>query len=114
MKQILLLCLIVVLVSTSVAFNAQVRSRTSGSRLRSSLMMEADKDPLLLRAARGEEVERVPVWMMRQAGRHMKVGILFSCFPSGALRAYLKIQMRRHIQFISQVSNRLTNRPPFA
>lgn len=57
------------------------------------------KNDLLLRALKGEEVERVPVWMMRQAGRYLpeyikireKYGFFERC-QTPALAAEITIQ----------------------
>jgi hypothetical protein len=53
------------------------RLQTKAFGQASSASARSSTEPLLLRAIRGEELERTPVWMMRQAGRHMQVFATF-------------------------------------
>jgi uroporphyrinogen decarboxylase len=71
------------ILGASEAFTPLVSSRTvsalgssTSAEASTTATTDADKqktdDPLLIRAAKGQKTERHPVWMMRQAGRHIK------------------------------------------
>ena len=51
--------------------NTIVRNDRNTSWKTLKVRSSASADPLLLRVARGEQCERPPVWLMRQAGRYM-------------------------------------------
>ncbi|CAN8061721.1 unnamed protein product [Agarophyton chilense] len=67
---------------------------------RASALTTPDVDPLLLRAARGQRVERPPVWLMRQAGRYM-----------ADFRAYSDKHPFRHRSETPQIARELSLQP---
>jgi hypothetical protein len=77
----LLFLLLAVTTPETSAFQGPLRSGASVKTVRAastatsqegtSSSGTSSQDPLLIRAARGEKTERTPVWMMRQAGRHI-------------------------------------------
>ena len=70
---ILLFLVVMISTSTSYILPSSLSSRSSRSYACTGLSMSSNiiHNDLMIRAAKGEKVERTPVWVFRQAGRHL-------------------------------------------
>ena len=80
--------------------SVRAKTQTQRSTKRAAICVSAAQDPILLRAARGEDVERPPVWLMRQAGRYM-----------AEFRAYSNKFPFRHRSETSEIAIELSLQP---